>query len=818
MRLISFNEKKQKLCEYWLSLIDRCETENAVIPELANALAELNNPQIDNDIFKIWLDVFLGSVVNSSTKNFIKVDITAYICDKVEWSGWLDEDKERLSMLQRFMVDLVTINRKMTPFIWRFVFKYIDLAFTQIIKDHHRDNAINKECNSPRELKNFENISYLIADYEFSNYKDFKTFIDISLIRNLDLELTASKDQYIQIKGEIKTCIQTIFERLPYYSSTSDLYYGYREKAKVRKGFFMDVNNARDFKQFKYIEFNHALDEFIINRLCDCNSALSSILKLNARIVEFISDLVYKCSETCLDDLKAGFVAYLNNYNLVHLPNYKVILTNLFVLVKRNPVLETSLVDYMLNFMVVLDSEVSSSKKTLNTKRKLDFCFRLLFAYINQKLKSNVKFHKNKDLFINYMLRCDMDDKRDQSFETEKIFNQIFDLFFNKIINLEKPGLIQYLILYAVNSDIKLVLNPDFDNLKQLFMHKNVLLLFDTKIASKVKENALYYMYSFLNAVKINEKNLYSVLYYSVQLLSKITKRIVKKLSTDHPSIKSYFDFSCLKERSKTNYLNHFNKSLFCKLLTFLAKSLSSFHEEIKTQHMIDLVNLFEKYFLRYQPQLEIFVNGNQEFYNICTKLNKIIKDPKLCELIEQSNFTVKREKNLSSLSSNGEYYMMNSPVHQKLFNDKTIIPPVFTFSAGLSSPTLHLNKLTLVNQLSEASEESPNRFKKVAINSQKFLSPSRKSLYTSTVSFHSKPSFTEQRRVEADLWDFELMLDPFKYTEAYFYQEFIADLVMPRNNEYNNKFSIQDTDHSLSFTPVLGKRNNMSIGRSAVF
>ena len=551
--------------------------------------------------------------------------------------------------------------------------------------------------------------------------------------------------------------------------------------------------------------------------------ALESLYSMKFRVfrlfsTDAVSELIFKCAETGSNDFKLGFIDFLNQYSLVHLPNYKIVLTNLFILIKRNSVLESPFIDYLLNFMVVLDSEVSSAKRAVIARKKLDFCFRLFFAFVNQKLKAGEKFHKNKDLFINYMLKCELNDKNDYLFESEKIFNQIFDLFFNKIINLEKPGLVQYLILFAVSSDIKPTMNPDFDNLKQLFMHKNVLLLFDTKIASKVKENVLYYMLSFLQAVKINQKNLYSVMYYSIQLLSKLTKRITKKLIKEFPDVKCHANFSILKERTKTDYLNHFNKGLFCKLLAFLTRSLSLFNEELKTQHMIDLINLFEKYFVRYQTQLEIFVNGNQEFYNICCKLNKVIKDPKLCELIDQSSFTVRREKNLSGLSNNAEYYIMNSPIQNKVISDKFIKPQTFNFTHSVYNSSInHNNKLMLVNQLSENSDESP-KSKKQNCNQAKFLSPSRRSLYTSTISFHSKVSITEQKRMEANLWDFELQLDPFKYTDAFFYQEFLAGFACYRNSGLDNKFSMQDTDHSLMFTPVLGKRNDMEVGRSVEF
>ena len=817
MRLISFNDKKQKLNEYWLDLVDRCENDNAVSAELTNAIAELNNPYIDADIFKIWLDVFQGSLINPATKNFIKVEISGFICDKVEWSSWIEENSEKLDLLQEFIISLVRVNSKFGSLLWKFVFKYIDLACTQIFRDQTTTQAQPGCITFPKELKNFENISYILADYEFSNYRDLKSFIDTSLIRNLDNELSSSKDQHIIIKGEIKKCVQAIFERLPSYSVSSDLYYGYREKAKVRKGFFMDPNNAKDPKLFKYIEFADALDDFVINRLCDCNSAMTPVLKTNSRIVEYLSDLVYRCSKASPGDIRASFSAHLNQYSLIHLPNYKIILTNLFVLIKKNPDLEAPFINYLLNFMVLLDSEVSSSKRNLGAKKKLDFCFRLFFAYVNQKLSAGDKVHKNKDLFINYMLKIRLSEARDHQLDVEKAFSQIFELFFNKIINLEKPGLIQYLVLFAVSSDIKPTMHPDFDNLKQLFMHKNVLILFDAKISAKIKENVLCYMYSFLHAIKIKEKNIFSIIYYSVQLLSKITKRITKKLDREHANVNSIVDFGTLKERTKTDFLNYFNKGLFCKLVAFLTKSLSSFGDELKTQHMIDLVDLFEKYFVRYQAPLEILINGNQEFYNTCCKLNKIIKDPKLCELIEQSGFTVRRERNLSSLSNNAEYYMMDSPVNKRETGKKSVEPYSFNFTQGLSSPRAHLNGFMVVNQLNEDSEESPEA-KKINMQQSKFLSPSRRSLYTSTVSFQSKISITEQKRIDANLWDFELNLDPFKHTEALFYQEFISKIVCCREASNDNKFSLQDTDHSLMFTPVLGKRNDIAIGRSVEF
>lgn len=814
MRLISVNEKKQKLNDYWLAVVERCENGNTVTSEMTNALAELNNPQIDDDIFKIWLEVFLGSLVDPSTKNFIKTEITAFVCDKVEWFRWLEVNRARLTMIIEFMVGLVKGNKKFGTLVWRFIFKYLDLAFNQPSKGVADDSDAPYERHAHSELKNFENIPYTLADYEFTNYKDFRTFIDCSLIKSLDIELTSSKDQYIRIKGEVKNCIEAMFERLPCFSMSADIYYGYREKARIRKGFFIDANKTQDFKNFHHIDLNDALDDFVINKLCDSNSGLSAVLKLNAKIVDFLSELVSRYCEASGEDIKANFSTYLDQYNLTHVSNYKVVLTNLFVLVKRNPAIETAFIDYFLHFMINLDSEVSSSKKSAIIKRKIDYCFRLFFAFINQKLGGSSMTHKNKDMFINYMLKSRMDQGRNFQLEAENIFNQIFGLFFDKIINLEKLALVQYLVLFVVSSELKPVLNPEFDSFKELFMHKSVMMLFDAKSPSKVKENVLCYMHSFLRAVKINNNNLFSILYYVVQLLAKVTKRITKQIKCDYPSVKSNLDFTGLKERARTDYLNHFNKGLFCRLLAFLSRSLCSFSEELKTHHMIELVSLFERYFVRYQSELEVLINCSQDFYGICCKLNKVIKDPKLSDLIEHSSFTVKREKNISSLSAFSEYYMTDSLIDKRPVKRTSTEPQSMPFTHGFSNPVASCKKLTLVNQISESGEDVPTR-KKININYPNFLSPSPKSLYTSTISFHSKTSLTEQKRAEANIWDFELEIDPFKYTEAYFYQEFIFKGESQKNDRDIRKIYLQDTDSSLFSTPVLGKRYNSTFDSS---
>ena len=770
MRSVSLNEMKKKLGVYWRELTGKDSNNEENGKEVKRALQELNNIELEDGIFEIWLELFSETLNNESCSGVVKQQIAGFLSKEVKWWRWINKEEDRLGLFKKFVVNLFKSKKEFGWFVWRFAIGSFDVVFNQYKEiDNFTDNDCeeSKLKDSDGEFINFENVSYRLADKTFKNFKRFNNFVDRNVLYELDKELDKSKEQFIPLPKEYKQYVIRLLKKLSEYNDSSTIYYGYREKAKITKSFFIDNSSTKESKKFIKLDIKEAIDNFVIARLLECNKSALKLLEFNTKTIKFIFKILYSCHKEDKRKFADSFEKFIKELDLIHSANYKIILSNLFILVNKFPVLENCFVDFIIKFLINLDSELTVLRKNSQKISKIDFTLRITFTHLNMKLKGK-KNLKNKDLFINYFIKNKK--KKKEEIQVEKIFDKILDNFFSKIITLEKTVMIQYLVIFVVNSKLK-PLDENFDNFKQIFLHKMINYLFNPKVSSKNKENIITYLLSFLKNVEVDQKSIYLILYYCCQLLNKLTRRMIKKLKNEFPKIKNLQNFQKkIKERQRIYFLSFYNKGLFCKLFVFLANVMFNSKDDLESKSFIDLVNLFEAYFHKHNSHLEILINNNQQFHNTCLKLNKTIKNPLLKTIIDSSVFAHKQEKNLGDLSACKNIDNFHSPLRKKIIDNssihKKLFPVKFNCNMNLTSP-----------------------------------SPLGNSLYTSN-SLPSIISVNEQRRREDGVWDFEFTENPFKQNEAFFYREFICDRIPSKR-----KISVNDTDHSLLMTPVLEKR-----------
>lgn len=774
MQSVSLNEMKSRLGAYWQELIMKNGNSMLHEEELRKVLEELNNSELEIGIFEIWMDLISQTLTDDKSPGTLKILLSSFICGEVKWWTWFSKNEERLRVFKLFIINLFKNKKHFGHLVWKFVFKYFDIAFVRYREAEGKGKKSNTILTkNTEELKNFENIAYKLGDKTFEEYRILRNFVD-KMIAILDSELDKSKEQFISLPKTIRPYTLKLLKRLPQYNDQSTVYYGFKEKAEVNRSFFIDHNNKKLSKNFLCLSMNEAVDDLVIDQLCKCNKSVLKLLEFNTKMMKYVFQILEKCYESNSISLRASFKKFIQSTSLVHSNNYKIILTNLFILISRFPAFEVDLIDFIIDFLVQLDSELVSNKNNSNIASRIDFTLRICFTYLSMKM-SGKKHLKNKDLFINYMIG---NHKRKKSvMEVEDVFDRILNVFFDKIIKLEKTMLVQYLVVFIVSSGQKVLKNSNFDDFKQIFLHKAVSFLFNSNVSSKTKENAICYLFSFLEFVEVDQKSLYLILYYCQQLLNKITKKMMKRASSDFPKIKDYDDFQAkLNERQKINFLSCFNQGLFCKLFMFLSQVMNNLREEVEAEDFVDLVNLFETYFEKYSPYIEILLNQNQEFFKLCLKMDSCIKNPLLKEMLDDSVFYQKQKSNLIVLAGTKNNSCAPSPI--------------------LKKPRLHHSPIKPIRQPQRASHQ---------FNIDKHKVPFiRHSLYTSTLSIKSMLSKND-KSTNNDIWEFQLNLHPFKPVDDFFYQEFISDKIKKKK-----KLSLQDTDHSMFMTPILEKRNYM--------
>jgi len=437
-------------------------------------------------------------------------------------------------------------------------------------------------------------------------------------------------------------------------SKSNKIYYGFKEKERLTESFFVENPNTtlQEGHRILYaVSHESCIDRYIFEKISECGKNFEGIFFNNLKMLKFIIGLLKHALEVNPSELLTSVRSSLKNFNINSSSSiFKFQVINLLTIASYVKPLEVDIFSTVLDALLVCDNETSVKKnsrspsKSKKSEHDIDFFMKIIIVHIKNQLKGLPKKPRiNKDVFINHYIRCLYDselgafrDKPSREKNEQLIFN-IIDVFCQKIIKIDRPNCIQFLVLFVANLDVKLRSKPNFDGVNSYFLHTLIQQIYSKQNQNYVKEKILLYVYSYVKSCKLSSHFIYTIIYYLEQFLRIISKRIVNKIKNEYSQVKSFDDFLTLDERSQSALLAIFNNSLFIKLIYFISMILNENLEELSTENTIDIINIFEAYFNKFMPYLKIIIKFNAKARDIFFNLNKFLNNPMINDLNENA-------------------------------------------------------------------------------------------------------------------------------------------------------------------------------------
>jgi hypothetical protein len=436
-------------------------------------------------------------------------------------------------------------------------------------------------------------------------------------------------------------------------SVNNKIYYGYKEKERLTESFFVENPHEiekGDGKRILYaVSQADCINRYSFSKLTNIGKNMDTIFSNNIQILNFTIGLLDFGIKMIPDQVQKSFQLGLKALTLnMSSPSFKINIANLLVIAFYIKPLENDIISTLIDALISCDNEFgvknsrSSPMKYKKLEQDIDFFMKILLVHLKNQLKGVPKHEKvNKDLFINHYISC-LFSKTLSQFrykvareKNEALIYKVINIFCEKIIKIDRPNCVQYLVVFIANLDYKLKLKPHFDCINSYFLHTLVQQIYSKMNQNYIKEKILLYIYSYVKSCKLSSHFIYTIIYYLEQFLRIISKRIVRRIKTEFPDIKSFDDFLMLDERKQGVFLNIFNNSLFIKLIYYISLILNENLEELSTENTIDIINLFEAYFNKFIPYLKIVIKSNVKAKSIFYKLNKFLNNPLINDLSE---------------------------------------------------------------------------------------------------------------------------------------------------------------------------------------
>ena len=435
-------------------------------------------------------------------------------------------------------------------------------------------------------------------------------------------------------------------------SKSNKIYYGFKEKERLTESFFVENPNTtlQEGRRILYaISHESCIDRYIFEKIAESGKNFEGIFFNNIKMLKFIIGLLRLAAEANSAELLASVRTSLKSLNInSSSPVFKFQVINLLTVASYVKSLEVDIFNFLLDALLVCDNETSvkkNSRSPSNNKKSendIDFFMKVIIHHLKNQFKGlPKKLRVNKDVFINHYIRC-LYDSELAAFrnncpreKNEQLIFNIIDTFCQKIIKIDRPSCIQFLVFFVANMDTKLRTKPNFDGVNSYFLHTLIHQIYSKQNQNYVKERILLYVYSYVKSCKLGSHFIYTIIYYLEQFLRIISKRIVKKIKTEYSQIKNFDDFLALDERSQSALLSIFNNSLFIKLIHFISMILNENLEELSTENTIDIINIFEAYFNKFMPYLKIIIKLNAKARDVFFTLNKFLNNPMINDLNE---------------------------------------------------------------------------------------------------------------------------------------------------------------------------------------
>lgn len=427
-------------------------------------------------------------------------------------------------------------------------------------------------------------------------------------------------------------------------SNQSRFFYGYKEVEKLTEGIFTQTEELKNGEKIQlYSFFNHSkyLENFVQRELLKFRENNLIVFENNSKRINFVSEMFTFFINNGYYEFTSKVSTFfpflgLNRYKT----SFKLIVTNLLILAHKFCVIEEQILRYVLEIIVNIDCEFTIKNKSQGNslekyKSDVDFLMRMTMAYMKLKDKGIEKFNrKSKDVYTDYYIEfvkknSNLNAKVTNKNNFEKFVLNIIDIFFEKIVKIESPNFVQYLIPFICQLKSKPQLKTEFNSFSDCFFKNLFQKMMSKNVQTCIKEKLLVYLYSYIRFAKVDSSFIYNVVYYLDQFLFLVTKKITKKINEQIPG-EIFEKGELIEESSESIFVNAFDNNLYVKLLHYITCILNESLEIISTNAKIDIINFFECYFSRFYVYIYHAVKHNENAKEILIRLNNFLRISKL--------------------------------------------------------------------------------------------------------------------------------------------------------------------------------------------
>lgn len=450
---MDYNTKLERLSNFWQANIKEGLQNFIKYPLIIN---DLNKFDFDSAMIQLWIETFLINIKLLSKEDYLK--LVKDIIFKIPWFNINSNQYKLLDLFFNFFIKCYDYD---ASFI---TFDVVALCFDKLVIE-----GIDKKIN------NFNKTILGIKFGSITEINDYLYHILLPYFNLLDSDYKLG-NVLITKQSDLDFIIYLLnlndeLNQVNNYHNDYEIYVGYREKVDcVTKLIIVKHKDDINFEYIKRISYKDLIDslsyKLFYNRLEDDvivenNKYLNVIFKILT--ISFNNKLFKQKFITYADKIvtpKKFESALLLYYN------------NLLIICNNYDFLENIVIDILLDFIIYLDSLIINEDNDkliknnikYNNNKKVIYLINniiiLIIIYISRKIDNNIldiatiNLFKNSTFFKEFKLNINQNSKIIEK-DNNIFLNFITEKIFSKLLKLENPNLVQYLIPCLMTINIR---------------------------------------------------------------------------------------------------------------------------------------------------------------------------------------------------------------------------------------------------------------------------------------------------------------------------------------------------------------------------